>query len=209
MTSRVLVVGATGRTGLHLVRQALARGFEVTALARGPGALQVASQRLSIVRGDVLDPASLSRAALGQDAVLCALGPVKGAPPALCSDGTRHLLQAMEAQRVRRLVCVTGAMIGHRRDRLGWMYRLLLAVMPRAALADRQLQEKLVRGSNVDWTIVRPPRLTDGAARGTWRAGEDIPIGSLAHLSRADLADFMLRELETPAHVRQAVAVAQ
>ncbi|WP_395832509.1 NAD(P)-dependent oxidoreductase [Archangium violaceum] len=207
MSKRVLIIGATGRTGHLLAEQALGRGLGVSALVRRPEALGELQSRLSAVQGDVLDPAAVSRAVAGHDAVLCALGPGRGSPPTLCSEGTRNLLSAMEAQGVRRLVCITGALIGHPREHLGWLYRRMRSALG-AAIQDRQLQEQLILRSGLDWTLVRPPRLDNGPARGSWRVGEDISLGAMAHINRADLASFMLQQLDNPTLIRRGVAIA-
>lgn len=204
---RVLIIGATGRTGLRLVEEALAKDLGVTVLARKPEALGALQARVTVVQGNVLDPAAVSRAVSDTEAVLCALGPQRDSPPTLCSQGTRHLLSAMQTHGVRRLVCITGAMIGHPDTRLGWLYRVMRSAF-HDTLQDRQVQEQLILRSGLDWTVVRPPRLSNGAPRGIWRAGEDIRIGGLAHISRADLARFMVQQLEDPSFIRRAVAVA-
>lgn len=108
---------------------------------------------------------------------------------------------------MRRLVCITGALIGHPREHLGWFYRLLLSAQG-AAIQDRRLQEQLILRSGLDWTLVRPPRLDNGPARGSWRAGEDLFIGAMAHINRADLASFMLQQLDDPTYIRRGVAIA-
>ncbi|MDY7231424.1 NAD(P)-dependent oxidoreductase [Hyalangium rubrum] len=207
MSKRVLIIGATGRTGLHLVEQALAQGLSVTALARHPEALGDFQHRVTVVPGDILDPAAVTQAVAGSDAVLCALGPHRDSPSTLCAQGTRNLLRAMESHGVRRLVCITGAMIGHPPKRLGWLYQVMRSSL-RDMLQDRLQQEQLILASPLDWTLVRPPRLSEGRPRGIWRAGEDIFIGALAHISRADLAHFLVQQLENPAFIRRAVAVA-
>lgn len=204
---RVLIIGATGRTGLRLVEESLVRGHTVTVLARRPEALRTLRERVTVVQGDVLDLAPVTLAVTGAEAVLCALGPHRESPPNLCSQATSLLLSAMEAQGVRRLVCITGAMIGHSEERLGWLYKVMRHAF-RDTLEDRQLQEKLILGSALDWTLVRPPRLSNGPARDIWRAGEDVRIGTLAHIGRADLARFMVQQLESPAFIRRAVTVA-
>jgi uncharacterized protein YbjT (DUF2867 family) len=155
MIKQVLVIGATGRTGLLIVEAALARDFVVTVLARRTEALGALRSRFSVVQGDVLDAAAVLQAVTGKDAVLCALGPDQGSPPTLCSEGTRNLMSAMQAQGVRRLVCITGALIGHPQQRLGWLYRRMRARLG-TSTQDRQLQERLVQDSGLDWTLVRP-----------------------------------------------------
>lgn len=204
---RVLIIGATGPTGLRLVEESLVRGHAVTALVRRPEALGTLRDRVTVVQGDVLDPAPVSLAVTGAEAVLCALGPNRDSPSTLCSQGTSLLLSAMETQGVRRLVCITGALIGHPDNRLGWLYRLMRHAV-RDTIQDRQLQEKLILGSTLDWTLVRPPRLSNGPARDIWRAGEDVRIGTMAHIGRADLARFMVQQVEDPSFIRRAVTVA-
>ncbi|WP_224372534.1 NAD(P)-dependent oxidoreductase [Hyalangium versicolor] len=207
MSKQVLILGATGRTGLLIVEHALSRGLTVSVLARRPEALGALLSRVSVVQGDVLDSAAVSRAVAGKDAVLCALGPGRDSPPTLCSEGIRNLVSAMQAQRVQRLVCITGVLIGHPQKRLGWLYRRMRSALGNAT-QDRQLQEQLIRDSGLDWTLVRPPRLTEGRAHGLWRAGEDIFIGALARISRADLAHFMVQQLEDAHFLRRAVTIA-
>ncbi|WP_224240697.1 NAD(P)-dependent oxidoreductase [Hyalangium gracile] len=206
MSKQVLVIGATGRTGLLIVEQALARGFAVTVLARRPEVLGELQSRVSVVQGDVLDRAAVSRAVAGKEAVLCALGPGRDSPPTLCSEGTQNLVSAMEAQGVRRLVCITGALIGHPEKCLGWLYREMRMAQG-SALQDRQRQEQLIQGSGLDWTLVRPPRLTRGKPQGLWRVGEDISIKAMARISRADLAHFMVQQVEDAHFLRRGVAI--
>jgi putative NADH-flavin reductase len=152
----------------------------------------------------------VERAVAAQEAVLCALGTTKSTDAQACSRGTRNIVEAMKRCEVRRLVCVTGAMIGHPRERLGWLYRLLLGLMPRSARAlieDRREQERIVQQSGLDWTLVRPPLLTDRPGRGRWQAGEDLRIGAFAHISRADLAAFMLGQLGEERFLRRGVTI--
>ena len=205
--TRVLIIGATGPTGLRLVEESLIRGHAVTVLARRPEALGTLRERVTVVQGDVLEPAVVARAVTGTEAVLCALGPDRDSPSTLCSQGTSLLLSAMETQGVRRLVCITGAMIGHPEKRLGWLYKLLRQAF-RDTIHDRQIQEQLILGSALDWTLVRPPRLSNGPARDIWRAGDDVRIGTMAHIGRADLARFMVQQLEDTSFIRRAVTVA-
>lgn len=206
--SHVLIVGASGRTGRLLVEGARARGHVVTALVRHGASPGLFPPDVVRAEGNVLDAPSLRAAVRGQDAVLCALGPVSSSPPTLCSAGTRYLVEAMEVEGVLRLVIITGALIGHPIEGLGWLYRALRAAGPAAAMEDRHQQEAVVQASALDWTLVRPPRLTDAPPRGRWRAGEAIHLGALAHVARGDLADFMVRQVEDRSLVRRAVSVA-
>ncbi len=175
---RLLIVGATGGTGRELLARALGRGFEVTALVRNPSRLRFEHPHLTVVQGDVLDPASVETAMRGQEAVLCALGHKRFFYPArILSEGTENILRAMESHAVRRLVCVTSLGIGDAAGRLGLLYTLFLipAILP-FYFWDKARQERLIATSNLDWVIVRPGALTNGPKRGGPRRQALFPI---------------------------------
>ena len=208
--TRVLVVGATGGTGRQLVAQALERGYDVTALARNPAALDLSHPRLRVVHGNVLDPASLDEAARGQDAVLCALGHKKFfLPNRILSEGTRNLVRAMETQHVDRLVCETALGLGDSAGRMGVYYTLFLVpvILP-LYFWDKTRQERVIAASRLDWIVVRPGMLTNGARRGRYRHGSGL--GSVlwtVRISRADVADFMLSQLVGETYLRRSPGV--
>ena len=207
---RILVVGATGGTGRLLVSQALERGYEVTAFARDPARLGLEHERLKVVRGDVLDSASVEAAMRGQDAVLCALGHRRYYPPSrILSEGTASILRAMETHGVRRFVCETSLGLGDSTGRMGLYYTLLVIplILP-FYYWDKTRQEQLIAASNADWVIVRPGALNNGARSGHVRHG--FGIGSFiwtVGISRADVADFMLEQLVSDTYLRTAPGV--
>jgi putative NADH-flavin reductase len=207
---KLLIIGATGGTGRELVRQALERGHHVTAFARNPARLDLRNERLTIMRGDVLDYASVEAAVRGQDAVLCALGHKRWLyPNRILSEGTRNLVRAMEKESVRRLVCETSLGIGDSWGRMGLYYTLFVGIfiLP-FYFFDKARQERVIRGSALDWVIVRPGVLTNGPKRGTYRHGPRV--GSwlwTVRISRADVADFMLNQVSSDAYLRQSPGV--
>lgn len=208
---RVLILGASGGTGRELVLQALARGHAVTAFVRDPSRLRVTDVRLTIGVGDVLDYPSVERVVQNQEAVLSALGHKRWFyPTRILSDGTRNLVRAMEVAGVRRLVCETALGVGDSWWRMGIYYTLFLTplVLPFYFL-DKRRQEAAIRRSALDWTIVRPAILTNGGHRGVYRHGRDVGhwLWS-ARISRADVADFMLNQLESTAYLRSAPGLA-
>lgn len=209
--ARILIIGATGGTGRQLVAQALERGYAVTAMVRDPARLQVEHPQLTIRQGDVLDAASVEAAMRDQDAVVSALGHTRFFQPTrIQSDGTRHLLQAMKANGVRRLVCETALGIGDSAGRLGILYTLLVVplILP-FYFWDKARQERLIAESDVEWVIVRPGVLTNGEKRGRIQAGREV--GSFlwsVRISRADVAAFMLDQLESDQYLRAAPGVA-
>ncbi|MBM4363968.1 MAG: NAD(P)H-binding protein [Deltaproteobacteria bacterium] len=185
--TRVLVVGAHHGVGALVVERARQRSWSVTPF-----------------EGDALDAAAVSRAVEGQDAIISTLGPRKDSAGDLCSRGTENIIAAMKAHGVRRIVQVTGAMIGHPKDRLGLVYRAIAAAVPEAALNDRRLQERIVVESGLDRTLVRPTRLTDEPPRGVFRDGERERIGAFARISRADVAEALVRAVVRPDAVGRA-----
>lgn len=208
--TRVLIVGATGGTGRQIVAQALERGLAVTALVRDPSRLTIVHPRLTVVRGDVLDPGSVETAMGGQEAVLSALGHKRFFPPnRILSEGTRNVLRAMEAHGVSRFICETSLGIGDSAGRLGVYYTFFtIPVILPFYYWDKTRQERIIASSSVAWVIVRPGLLTNGARRGGYRHGPGV--GSFfwtVRISRADVADFMLNQLESDTYLRTAPAV--
>lgn len=201
----ILIVGATRGIGRQLLEQALASGNSVTALVRDPRRLALQHERLSIVKGNILDPESVARAMAGRHAACCSIG-VK-APwikITVFSEGTRNLLQAMKNSGVSRLVCVTGIGAGDSRGHGGFLYDRIfypLALWP--IYADKDRQEALIRASNTEWTIVRPGFLTNGPLTKNYRVLTDLSGVTAGRISRADVAHFMLKELEANQYLRQ------
>jgi len=207
---RILVVGATGGTGRQLVAQALARGYEVTALVRDPSRLPLADPRLTLAVGDVLDEGSVARAMRGAEAVLSALGHRRFfGPSRILSRGTGNILRAMEAQGAARLICETSLGLGDSAGRMGLLFTFFVipVVLP-FYFWDKARQERIVAGSRAEWVIVRPAILTNGAAEGRTRHGRGVGGFLLSpRISRADVAGFMLDQLETDRYLRAAPGI--
>ena len=208
---RILIIGATGRTGRHLVAQALERGYAVTAFARDPSRLEVRHPRLTIAQGDVLDRTSLDAAMPGHHAVVSALGHRRyWSLSRTHADGTRHLLEAMRRHGVRRLVCLTSLGLGDSAGRLGMPYNLLvIPLLLPIYFLDKASQERLIARSDRDWIIVRPGSLNDAAKRERVNTGQKV--GSYlwtVRVSRANVADFMLNQLTSDTYLRSAPGLA-
>lgn len=208
--ARVLIVGATGGTGRELLRQALERGYAVTALVRNPARLDVVHPQLTVMRGDVLDEAAVDAAVRGQDAVISALGHRRYfRPTRILSGGTSHIVRAMQAHAVRRFVCESSLGIGDSAGRMGVYYTVfVIPVILPFYYWDKTRQERAIAASDVDWVIVRPGALTNARPRGRVRHGPRIgSVVRTVRISRADVAAFMLDQLTSDTYVRSAVGV--
>ncbi|MDQ4147071.1 MAG: SDR family oxidoreductase [Pseudomonadota bacterium] len=202
---KLLVFGASGRTGHELVKQALAGGLEVTAFVRNPAKLRITSPNLRVVQGDVGDQSAVEHTVGGHDAVVSALGvgkTLKHDPVVI--DGIRHIIRAMEGSSVRRLIYLSFIGVRESRHAAGFFLRYIAPVPLRQEIEDHQIKEGLIRASRLDWTVVRAPNLTNGPLTGIYRVGEDISAHSLfPRMSRADVAHFMLRQLTDTTFVRK------
>jgi putative NADH-flavin reductase len=197
---KLVIFGASGGTGHFLVEQALAKGHEVTAFDRHPGALTIQDPKLFRIQGDVFDAAQVEAAIAGQDVVICVLGVKPGTTVPVCSTGTKHIVAAMQKLGVKRFICqssFTVAALDGEWQEAPWILPLILPFCPKlkATFVDQVKQEQFVRQSNLDWTIVRPARLTNNPRTGTYKVGDPLKIGLSSKISRADVADFLLKQL--------------
>ncbi len=207
---RIAVIGATGRTGRHIVTQALGHGDEVVAFARTPESVDLAHPRLEIVSGDVRDLDSLRAAVAGCDAVVSAIGAKPGGRVDLYSAGIANIMQAMAEHDVMRLAAISAAGTFARNDRnLTLGYRLLMRATFKGLYDDLERMETRIMASGMEWTIVRPSGLTDGPQTGEYRIGLDgRPLSAGSRVSRADVAGFVLKSLKVDTWLRRAVSIA-
>ena len=207
----VVIFGATGQTGRLLTERAVANGHVVTAFVRDPARLNAARDSVRIAQADILDSTAVDRAVAGQHAVLVALGTAtrRGSPQVL-PQGIRHILDAMERHGVRRIVVLSaaGALHEHAGSLFGHVGLMLArAYLPRVYAEHRAMLEEL-RKRDLDWIAVRPVILTNGPYTGRYRiVVEGIPRGGY-RVSRADVADFMIRQLTSDEFVRKMPAIA-
>lgn len=198
---KILVLGATGPTGRHIVSQALARGYDVTILVRSPE--KAADMKgAKIVFGDARDEKALRKAVRGRDAVISALG--TPASPfrevTLLSTATRTLIKAMKAEQVSRLIAITGIGAGDSAGHSGFLFeKVIFPLILRNVYADKNRQEAIIMGSDVDWTIVRPSILTNKLGGKTIRALTDLSNFDGGSISRADVATFILNQVNSDA----------
>ncbi|MEP7038541.1 MAG: SDR family oxidoreductase [Acidobacteriota bacterium] len=195
---KVAVIGATGGTGKTVVENAIAAGYEVIAVARRPEAVKIHSERLDIRRGDAHEFGSICQAISGADAIISAIGSGRAKEPTqFYSKAIRNIISAMRETNARRLICIGASGYIDAPGHPLWM-RLMMENVVRKLLhhsyEDMIRMEEIIKDSDLDWTIIRPPRLTNGRRTEFYRVQEEVVIGG-AKISRADVADYIVKNL--------------
>jgi uncharacterized protein YbjT (DUF2867 family) len=205
---QIAILGGTGGVGGHVLNWALDAGHPVRALARLPGALPP-RPGLTVIRGDALDDAAVTETIAGADAVVSALGPRGAKSPSLLAGAAANAVAAMDKTGARRLVCVSaaGAYINGDPD-TGWLIKTVLPRVFAKQFADTRQMENVIRGSGLDWTIVRPVRLVNRPGTGRYRVRPDVPPPHGRTIARADVAHFIAGVLTGDAWLHEAPAIA-
>lgn len=193
---KLLVIGASRGVGFELLQQAIQAGHEVTAVVRSPQRLPISHENLKVIKGDILDKTVIEEAVKGQDAVCVAIG-IKATrqPVSVFSEGTKTVVEAMKKSSCRRLICVTGIGAGDSRGHGGFWYdKIFNPLLLKTNYEDKDRQEAIVRESGLDWVIVRPGFLTNGSRTGKYRVLTELSGVKTKRISRADVAEFILRE---------------
>ena len=204
----VLIIGASRGIGLETVKAALEAGYSVRALARSARRIPVDHPRLEKMVGDALEMTAVKRALTGIDAVTQSLGVSPGPeiifePTRLFSKATQVLVTAMQAARVKRLICVTGFGAGDSRGSGGFLYNVALHLLLGRIYDDKDVQEQIVRRSKLDWVIVRPVILTSGPRTKAYRALVDPRDWTCGFISRSDVADFLVKQIDNGAFLHK------
>jgi putative NADH-flavin reductase len=187
---KIVVFGASGKTGLVTVFQALEKGHSVTAFARDPTSVTIQHMNLQVIQGDILDYEKVKQAVKGQDVVISTLGVQSRKYTTVLSDGTANIIRAMNESNVKRFICMSSAgILGN--DSGFWFGKIFLPLFLKQVFEDKKRQMKLIMDSNLDWVIIRPVGLTDAPKTGKYKVYENNP-GS-ATIPRTDVADFMLK----------------
>lgn len=200
---KLFVIGATGRTGREVVQQALTRGHQVTAFVRSPEGVGAESERLTVVKGDATDEEQLFNAMQNHDAVISTLGPRKVFKPgSLLHDSALATTGAMKRAGIRRLVVLSAA------AHFPGIPNRIASFIMRNHMRDSLAMEGIVQSNGLDWTIARPPRLTQGAST-TYRSREDAAPRMGFTLDRKAVAAFMLDAIEQMKHLHKIVGIAK
>lgn len=203
---KILVYGASGKTGHELVKLGLAQGHIVTAFVRNPSKLKITHKHLNVIQGDIINYQKVKEAVSGQDAVLSALGassPFKFDQSVV--EGVGNIIKAMEAINMSRFIYLSFVGVKESQSNAGFVIKHIAPKLLSTEIAGHEAREKMIKKSHLQWTIVRPPTLTNGKHLATFRSGEEIVSGGFTvSISRADVADFMLQQLTDNIFLRKA-----
>ena len=206
--AKILIIGASRGIGLQTVKAALEARHSVRALARSARRISIDHPKLEKMAGDALEMATVKRALSGVDVVIQSLGVSAGPeiifkPTRIFSKATRVLVTAMEEAHVKRLICVTGFGAGDSRGYGGFLYSAAFHLLMGRVYDDKDVQERIVRSSKLDWVIVRPVILIDGPKTNAYRALVDPRDWTCGFISRADVADFLVKQIDDDAFLHK------
>lgn len=208
MKNKIVIFGATGGTGQQLVKQALEQDDYVTAFVRNPDKLNYSHKNLTVLKGDVLNVEDVNNAIQNQDVVMCSLGMPAFDKSSLRTDGTKNIIRAMKNHGVDRLICQSSLGFGDSKDVLPWhMKYIIVPLILKNAFKDHECQEAIIAESNLNWTIVRPGNMTNGKKTSRYKFGFNALDKIKLKISRADVADFMLRQINNTLHLHQKVGI--
>jgi len=208
MKKRIIIFGATGGTGQELIKQALENGNKVTAFARTPEKLKISHNNLKVIQGDVLNYNNVFKSLDNQEVVFCNLGMPASDKSTLRKDGTANIVKAMEDKGINKLICQTSLGFADSKAVLPWwMKYIIVPFILKNAFKDHELQESVIEKSNLDWTIVRPGNMTNGKLTKTYKHGFDPSEKIKLKVSRADVAHFMLNQINNIEYLRKKVGI--
>ena len=203
---KIVIFGATGKTGQHVCRRALAERHLVTAFTRSVNKIDSTNPDLLAVQGDIKDAETVAAAVAGQEAAIVVLGSNGLGDKTTLTTGTRNVVDGMTQHNVQRIVVLSAAGVGESWRQTSWLVRIMFKTMLRNIYSDHVNQEALIKKSSLDWTIVRAAILKDGPASGDYTASNS---GKVKNINRADLADFLIRQVSDQNYRKQAVSVTQ
>jgi putative NADH-flavin reductase len=203
---RVVILGATGPTGRQLVSQALETGYEISAIVRDPAKLKTEHERLKVLSGDIFDNNLLPAVFKNHDAVLSALGvgtTLKSHH--LMENAMRVIIPAMNHAGLKRIIYMSAFGVGDSFSESSFIQKLAFRIFLKSIYADKIIADELVSASGLEWTMVRPVMLTNGALTRKYRAAEKIKMNWMPTISRADVAHFMVHEVQENKWIRKKV----
>ena len=204
---KIVIFGAAGATGRIVVERALEQGYEVTAFDRHTAPLTIQHPKLHLVQGDIFNSAQVEAVISGQDVVISVLGVRPGVTIPVCSEGTKNIIAAMEKLGVKRFISqsafAVAALDGEWREVPYLPFILPFFPKVKAMFVDKVVQEQEILHSDLDWIIVRPAKLTDGPCKGEYKVHDPLLIGPRAKISRSDVADFLLKQVNDDTYLHK------
>ncbi len=206
---KIIIFGATGGTGQQLVEQSLSIGYETSVFVHNnPQKLDQYAGKIKIYQGDVRDFDGVNQAIQGHDAVMIALGAIPGKVQQTLSLGTANIVRVMETNNIKRLVTETGAALVEDKNQLPMIWRLTPNMpLMREMFDDKRKQEKAIMDSKLDWIIVRPANLNNNPLNLNYKVGEHIKLQVASSVARADVADFMIKQLTSDTWLKKAIII--
>ncbi len=194
---KLVIFGASRGVGINVVEQALQAGHVVTAFVRSPETFKLQHANLTVFKGDAMDAAAVEQAIAGQEAVISALGPTRPPVPHMMETSAKNIVAGMKKHGVKRLVSTTGAGVRQPEDQpkfIDHFMGFLLNLLAKDVILDSAANVRVIQASDLEWTVVRYPRLLVGERKGTYRVSY-VGNDSGSQITRADGADFVLKEL--------------
>lgn len=194
---KIVIFGASGPTGIHLVQQALEQGHRVTAMIRNPEKFQISHPNLQVQKADALVPSSFENALPGHEVVLSALGIGQSFKDTIIySESGKNIIDAMRKNGIKRFICITSGGVEDNDPSFGLLYKFIFKPLLRKPYKNMKMLEAYLQDNkDIDWVVVRPSQLTDTPRSGNYRVSAHYAPKGGSKISRADLADFMLKQI--------------
>jgi putative NADH-flavin reductase len=201
---KIIVFGATGKTGRLVCSQLLKNGASVSGFGRSAEKIKSIDENLLVAQGNIHEYESISKAIANHQAVIVCLGSTSLKDKSTLSTGTKNIVEAMTHHNIKRLIVISAAGVGESWSQISWLPRFLFKTLLRNVFADHIMQEQIVKKSSLDWTIVRAAVLTNKAASGNYQASNTTPVRKIA---RADLAEFLVHQVLDKSYIQKTISV--
>ncbi|MDP4087027.1 MAG: NAD(P)H-binding protein [Bacillota bacterium] len=200
---KILVFGATGPTGQQIVSQGLELGYKMTAFVRNSEKLAIRHPNLTIITGNVVDPKKVQDAVKGHDVIMSALGNGRSLKGDVFSIGSMNIVNAMEESLCKRIIIMSAFGVGNSINEVPILLKIIYKTLLKKTFVDKAIGERYLKQSNLDWTLVHPVILANGPKTTNYKTGKCIDIGEIPKISRADVADFMLKLVDDQTSLRR------
>lgn len=198
---KIALFGGSGRTGKEILIQSLVKGYKVRAMVRNLEAIDITDDKLQVLQGDILNPMAVENAVMGSDVVMVALGVRSSKDQFVLSQGTQHIVEAMDKFGVKRIIVESSAGIFGAKDG-GFIFgNIIRPLFLKKIFDDKLRQLEILKKSDLEWVLVRPSGLIDAQKTGKYNITDDKPSGR--KIARSDVAEFMLAQINGSKYIRQ------